>query len=142
MSHGCRVRGAPAECCSLLPSRVWPRSAPQRLPYSSFSPFGNEQVGSTYANGVLLPTNQWISPLGKRLFLDNARIVTSSISPDGHTLAALTWNNYDTTLTLVNLTNGTSQAYPLYNGYYLSGASDPYANEDGTVGNRWTAVVT
>ncbi len=100
----------------------------------AFSPFGGEQVGGTYANGVLLPTNQWISPLGNRLFLDNARIVTSSISPDGKTLAALTWNNYSTTLTLVNLTNGTSTAYPLYNGYTLTGATDPYANEDGTVG--------
>ena len=49
------------------------------------------------------------------------------------TLAALTWDDYSTTLTLVNLTNGTSQAYPLYNGYTLTGATDPYANEDGTV---------
>ena len=35
-----------------------------------------------YANGVLLPTNQWVSPLGTRIFQDNARIVTSSISPE------------------------------------------------------------
>src|SRR5579875_803174 len=99
----------------------------------AFNPFSNQQVGSTYANGVLLPTNQWVSPLGKRLFQDNARIITSSISPDGHQLAALTWNNYNSSLTLVNLTDGTSQSYPLYNGYTLTGATDPYANEDGTV---------
>ena len=35
-----------------------------------FNPFGDQQVSQTYANGILLPTNQWISPLGKRI-LDN-----------------------------------------------------------------------
>jgi YVTN family beta-propeller protein len=108
----------------------------------AFNPFSDQQVGGTYANGVLLPTNQWVSPLGTRLFLDNARIVTSSISPNGQYMAALTWDDYSTTLTILNLTNGTSQAYPLFNGYYLSGAADPYANEDGTVstdGPLWSA---
>ena len=28
--------------------------------------------GRRYANGVLLPTNQWISPLGNRILVDNA----------------------------------------------------------------------
>ena len=32
-----------------------------------FNPFGNQQVSQTYANGILLPTNQWISPLGTRI---------------------------------------------------------------------------
>ena len=100
----------------------------------AFNPFSDQKVGGTYANGVLLPTNQWVSPLGTRLFLDNARIVTSSISPNGQYMAALTWDDYSTTLTILNLTNGTSTAYPLYNGYTLSGAPDPYANEDGTAG--------
>ena len=38
-----------------------------------FNPFGNQQVGQTYANGVLLPTNQWISPLGTRILDSTAR---------------------------------------------------------------------
>ncbi len=108
----------------------------------AFNPFGDQKVEGTYANGVLLPTNQWVSPLGTRLFMDNARIVTSSISPNGQYMAALTWNDFSTTLTIVNLTDGTSTAYPLFNGYYLSGAADPYANEDGTVstdGPLWSA---
>jgi len=100
----------------------------------AFDPFGSEQVEGTYANGVLLPTNQWVSPLGTRLFTDNARILTSSISPDGKTLAALTWNHYDTTLTLVNLSDGSSTALPLFNGFKVKTAPDPYANEDGTIG--------
>ena len=37
-----------------------------------FNPFGHQQVAQTYANGVLLPTNQWISPLGTRILDDNA----------------------------------------------------------------------
>jgi YVTN family beta-propeller protein len=109
----------------------------------AFNPFGTDQVEGTYANGVLLPTNQWVSPLGTRLFQDNARLVTSSVSPDGHQLATLTWNDYDTHLTIVDLTNGTSQSYPLFNGFKLPvGAADRYANEDGTVstdGPLWSS---
>ena len=108
-----------------------------------FNPFGNEQVAGTYANGVLLPTNQWVSPLGNRVFQDNARIITSSISPNGRYLAALTWKNYDTTLTILDLTNDTTRSYPLFNGFKLpAGAADQFANEDGTVstdGPLWSA---
>jgi YVTN family beta-propeller protein len=107
-----------------------------------FNPFGTEEVGGTYANGVLLPTNQWVSPLGTRVFQDNARIITSSISPNGRYLAALTWKDYDTTLTILDLTNDTTKAYPLFNGFKLTGAADPFANEDGTVstdGPLWSA---
>ncbi|HTW12606.1 MAG TPA: bifunctional YncE family protein/alkaline phosphatase family protein, partial [Solirubrobacteraceae bacterium] len=109
----------------------------------SFNPFADQQVGQSYANGVLLPTNQWISPLGTRLFTDDARIITSSISPNGKYLAALTWNDYDTTLTIVNLSTGSSTATPISNGSELpAGAVDRYANEDTTVspdGPLWSA---
>ena len=36
------------------------------------SPFGDEQVGGTYANGILLPTQQWIKPVGTRVLTDDA----------------------------------------------------------------------
>ncbi len=68
-----------------------------------FNPFGNQQVGQTYANGVLLPTNQWISPLGTRILDNNARLVSSTISPNGQYLAALGWNDFSGFLTIVNL---------------------------------------
>jgi YVTN family beta-propeller protein len=108
----------------------------------AFDPFGNEQVEGTYANGVLLPTNQWVSPLGARVFQDNARLLTSSLSPNGDYLATLTWKDYDTTLTVLDLQNNTSHSTSIDNGYYLSGASDPYANEDSTVspdGPLWSS---
>jgi YVTN family beta-propeller protein len=68
-----------------------------------FNPFGNQQVGQTYANGILLPTNQWISPLGSRILDNNERLVSSTISPNGQYLAALGWNEFSGFLTIVNL---------------------------------------
>jgi YVTN family beta-propeller protein len=71
-----------------------------------FDPFGTGKVGSTYANGVLLPTNQWISPYGTRILDDKARLVSSTISPDGTYLAALGWNDFSGFLTIVDLKTG------------------------------------
>jgi YVTN family beta-propeller protein len=66
-------------------------------------PFGNAEVGQTTAQGTLLPSNQWVTPLGTRILDNNARLVSSSISPDGKYLAALGWNNFSGYLTIVNL---------------------------------------
>ena len=84
-----------------------------------FDPFGNEQVGQTYAGSVLLPTNQWISPLGSRVVLvdgsqklpsgsatTNARLVSSTLSPDGVYMAALSWNDFQGFLTIINVKTG------------------------------------
>jgi len=71
-----------------------------------FNPFGNQQVGQTYANGVLLPTNQWISPLGTRFLDNNERLVSSTISPNGQYLAALGWNEFSGFLTIIDLRTG------------------------------------
>ncbi len=68
-----------------------------------FNPFRHEKVGHAYANGILLPTNQWISPLGTRILDHNARLVSSTISPNGTYLAALGWNDFSGFLTIVNL---------------------------------------
>lgn len=61
------------------------------------------RVGSNDGNGILLPTNQRLTPLGSRLLLDTGRVVSSSISPDGHYLAALTWHKFTGFLTMVDL---------------------------------------
>jgi len=106
-----------------------------------FNPFGNQQVSQTYANGVLLPTNQWISPLGKRI-LDNdgtgatgqlgARLVSSTISPDGQYLAALGWNNFQGYLTIVDLKTGTIvQQTALDTGGTPTSPNDPTVAADG-----------
>jgi YVTN family beta-propeller protein len=70
---------------------------------TSGSGFGDEHVGTTYANGVLLPTNQWVKPIGTRLLVNDGRLVASSISPNGQYLAALTWNNFTGFLTIIDL---------------------------------------
>jgi YVTN family beta-propeller protein len=71
-----------------------------------FDPFGNQQVSQTYANGVLLPTDQWISPLGTRILDNTERLVSSTISPDGRYLAALGWNDFSGYLTIFDLQTG------------------------------------
>jgi YVTN family beta-propeller protein len=73
---------------------------------TSGSGFGDEHVGTTYANGVLLPTNQWVKPIGTRLLVGDGRLVASSISPNGQYLAALTWNDFTGFLTIIDLKAG------------------------------------
>jgi YVTN family beta-propeller protein len=71
------------------------------------SPFGDEQVGGTYANGILLPTQQWIKPIGTRVLVDkDGRLLSSAISPNGQYLAALTWNDFTGWLTIVSVKTG------------------------------------
>jgi YVTN family beta-propeller protein len=74
--------------------------------FSQPSPFGDEQVGQAYANGILLPTNQWIKPIGSRLLVGQGRVLSSAISPNGTFLAALTWNDFTGFLTIINLKTG------------------------------------
>jgi YVTN family beta-propeller protein len=70
------------------------------------SGFGDSQVGTSNADGILLPTNQRIEPIGSRLLVDNGRLLSSSISPNGQYLAALTWNDFTGFLTIFNLKTG------------------------------------
>jgi YVTN family beta-propeller protein len=72
-----------------------------------FDPFGTQEVSQNTANGVLLPTNQWISPAGTRLLDSTERLVSSTISPDGRYLAALGWNDFQGFLTIFDLKTGT-----------------------------------
>src|ERR1035438_9563254 len=70
------------------------------------SGFGDSQVGTSNAAGILLPTNQRINPIGSRLLVDNGRLLSSSVSPNGQYLAALTWNDFTGFLTMINLKTG------------------------------------
>ncbi len=102
-----------------------------------FNPFSTQQVGQTYANGVLLPSNQWVSPLGSRILVSQGRLVSSTISPDGHYLAALSWNDFTGFITIINLTNGTivgqyENAYPAPDGDGSVAADGPLYSADGT----------
>ena len=69
-------------------------------------PFGTAKVGQQIGNRILLPTNQWISPIGDRALVDNGRITSSTLSPDGHRLAAQTWNHNRIFLTIMDPGSG------------------------------------
>ena len=69
--------------------------------------FGTSQVGTSNADGILLPTNQRIKPVGTRLLIGNGRLLSSSISPNGTYLAALSWEDFTGFLTIFNLKTGT-----------------------------------
>jgi YVTN family beta-propeller protein len=97
---------------------------------SGYSPFSTGHVGSTYANGVLLPTNQWISPLGKRILDSQERLLTSSVSPNGQFLAALGWNDFSATLTVFDLKTGTVVSHTELSNA-VGGDTDTTASPDG-----------
>jgi len=71
-----------------------------------FNPFGTNKVGDTVNGRILLPSNQYISPLGTRTLVSNGRLLSSSLSPDGTKLAALSWNNFNGFLTITDVTRG------------------------------------
>jgi YVTN family beta-propeller protein len=50
--------------------------------------FGDHQVGSTYANGIQISSDQAIKPLGDRLLTKFGKFMGSTLSPDGRFLAA------------------------------------------------------
>lgn len=50
--------------------------------------FGTDQVGQTTRQGQVISSDQYISPYGDRLAIDNGKIMSSSVSPDGTHLAA------------------------------------------------------
>ncbi len=70
---------------------------------SGSNPFGTHRVGQTTSGAILLPTNQWISPLGTRILDKNARLVSSTLSPSGTDVAALGWNDFSGFLTIIDL---------------------------------------
>jgi YVTN family beta-propeller protein len=72
------------------------------LVYGSTIGLGNEQADHTYNNGEVLPDDQVINPLGDRLVINNGKIMSSAVSPDGTHLAALTADG-SASLTIVDL---------------------------------------
>ncbi len=93
---------------------------------TGYDPFGSDQVGQTVNGAILLPTNQWISPLGQRTLVNNARLVSSTLSPDGKTVAALSWNDFSGFLTLIDPKTGTIRQQ-------VGGPGQPSLPGDGTV---------
>src|SRR5258708_3799286 len=50
--------------------------------------FGTDQVGQTTDQGLVVSSDQYINPIGERLVINNGKIMSSSVSPDGTHVAA------------------------------------------------------
>ncbi|MDH6622547.1 YVTN family beta-propeller protein [Streptomyces sp. LBL] len=50
--------------------------------------FGTDQVGQATDRGQVISSDQYIAPYGERLVVNNGKIMSSSVSPDGTHLAA------------------------------------------------------
>lgn len=67
---------------------------------------GTARVGTSNGRGILLPDDQRLTPYGKRTLLRTGRLLSSTISPDGKTLATLSWNNFTGYLSLIDIASG------------------------------------
>ncbi|WP_030182442.1 alkaline phosphatase family protein [Streptomyces sp. NRRL S-813] len=56
--------------------------------YASTHQFGTDQVGQTTDKGQVISSDQYIAPYGDRLVINNGKIMSSSVSPDGTHMAA------------------------------------------------------
>src|SRR5689334_1629044 len=56
--------------------------------YAGSSVFGQNQVGTEYAAGLQVSSNQVLKPLGQRLTTPYGKFMGSTVSPDGRFLAA------------------------------------------------------
>ena len=137
------------------------------LAYASTEGFGNNQVGTEYANGIQVSDDQIIKPLGDRLLTQFGKFMGSTVSPDGRFLAAtstdksvvlqifdlssykLIWTVGTASGVNQKLTNGTvGQEGPTYSpdGKFLwlpeqTGLTRFAVNPDGTLGTATTVSI-
>ncbi|WP_329318201.1 alkaline phosphatase family protein [Streptomyces sp. NBC_01262] len=67
--------------------------------------FGTQQVGQTTANGQVISSDQYINPYGTRTVVNDGKIMSSTVSPDGTRLAASVADG-DASLIVMDLTTG------------------------------------
>jgi YVTN family beta-propeller protein len=56
--------------------------------YAQTHQFGTDQVGQTTDKGLVVSDDQYVDPIGTRLVINNGKIMSSVVSPDGTHLAA------------------------------------------------------
>src|SRR5438552_1988446 len=78
------------------------------IAYASTRGFGFDQVGHPTDQGLVVSADQIVNPIGDRLVINNGKIMTATVSPDGSHLAALTADG-GIALTIVDLKNWTVQ---------------------------------
>jgi YVTN family beta-propeller protein len=70
--------------------------------------FGTDQVGQTTPRGLVVSADQYVDPIGQRLVINNGKIMSSSVSPDGtHVAASITDGGM--ALAIVDLTTWKTQ---------------------------------
>ncbi|MER6978510.1 alkaline phosphatase family protein [Streptomyces carpinensis] len=135
--------------------------------YAQTHQFGTDQVGQSTDKGQVISSDQYIAPYGDRLVIDNGKIMSSSVSPDGtHMAASVTdggaalaivdvksWKVQQVVGTAASSTprlssNSVGQEGPTYSpdGKQLwLGQTDGYTrftvNPDGTVGNPTSITI-
>jgi YVTN family beta-propeller protein len=67
--------------------------------------FGTQQVGQTTANGQVISSDQYIKPYGSRTVINDGKIMSSAVSPDGTHLAASVTDG-DASLVVMDLATG------------------------------------
>ncbi|NUQ98140.1 MAG: phosphoesterase, partial [Streptomyces sp.] len=67
--------------------------------------FGTQQVADETANGQVLPSDQYIKPYGTRSVINDGKIMSSAVSPDGSHLAASVADG-DASLVVMDLATG------------------------------------
>ncbi|AEM81057.1 alkaline phosphatase family protein [Streptomyces violaceusniger] len=70
--------------------------------------FGKDQVGQVTKNGQVVSSNQYIAPYGDRLVINQGKIMSSSVSPDGTHMAASVTDG-GAALAIVDLKNWKTQ---------------------------------
>ncbi|GAA1113851.1 MULTISPECIES: bifunctional YncE family protein/alkaline phosphatase family protein [Streptomyces violaceusniger group] len=70
--------------------------------------FGTEHVGQVTKNGQVVSSNQYIAPYGDRLVINQGKIMSSSVSPDGTHMAASVTDG-GAALAIVDLKNWKTQ---------------------------------
>ncbi|MFD7999653.1 bifunctional YncE family protein/alkaline phosphatase family protein [Streptomyces mirabilis] len=75
---------------------------------ASTSQFATQQVGQVTADGQVISSDQYIAPYGSRTVINNGKIMSSSVSPDGGHLAASVADG-DASLVVMDLKTGQVQ---------------------------------
>jgi YVTN family beta-propeller protein len=101
------------------------------IAFAQTQEFGTDKVGQTASQGLVVSDDQFLSPYGNRLVLNNGKIMSSAVSPDGTHLAA-TLADGRNALGIVDLTNWTVQQYVNGGSGNSVGQEGPTYSPDGT----------
>jgi YVTN family beta-propeller protein len=107
--------------------------------YGSTVGFGENQVGTEYADGLQISSNQILKPLGERLMTPYGKFMGSTVSPDGRFLAA-TANDRSVSLQIFDLSTyqliwrgGTAAGVNMRLSDNTVGQESPLYSPDGTL---------